>query len=377
MEPLNQFNLGKFRLRALVVLLMTVAGPAALAQETGWYTGLSVGRAQADMDRGSLVTGLGSAGFSTAGIDMDDDDSGWKLLGGYSFNSRLALEGSYVDLGQFDFNASILPTAVQTGDASLRALAVDLVGTLPVTDNLSVFGRVGVNNMRIKQRFGTSMPAGGFINGSDRGTDGKFGAGLQYQINEAFSLRAELERYRIDDNRVTGNRVDLASVGFVYRFGKRAPAPIVAQPAPAPAPAPVPAPTPTPPPLLEVTLEASALFDFDRSEIKPAGRQELDRLVGEINGLSYDAISVVGHTDRIGTREYNLALSERRANAVRSYLVTAGLPAARITARGVNSDEPVTRPDQCRNTGSAAAQIACLAPDRRVVVIVVGTRPGR
>ncbi|MEY3667413.1 MAG: hypothetical protein RL572_953, partial [Pseudomonadota bacterium] len=54
--------------------------------------------------------------------------------------------------------------------------------------------------------------------------------------------------------------------------------------------------------------------------------------------------------------------------------VTAGIPAARITSRGVNSDEPVTRPEDCRNTGSAAAQIACLQPDRRVVILVTGTR---
>src|SRR5690606_21345272 len=136
-----------------------------------------------------------------------------------------------------------------------------------------------------------------------------------------------------------------------------------------------PAARPAPAPEREVTLQAAALFDFDRSEIKPAGRQELDRLVRDINGVNYDVVLVTGHTDRIGARDYNLGLSQRRANAVRDYLVNAGIPASRITARGVNGDDPVTRPDQCRNTGSAAAQIACLEPDRRVVVIVTGTRP--
>ena len=70
---------------------------------------------------------------------------------------------------------------------------------------------------------------------------------------------------------------------------------------------------------------------------------------------------------------YNLGLSQRRADAVKAYLVNAGIPADRITTRGVNSDDPVTRPEDCRGTGSPQAQIACLAPDRRVVVLVTGS----
>jgi len=356
-----------------LALVLAVTSLPARAQDTGWYGGFGVGRARADMDSDPLVAGLRSAGFSTTAIDMEGDDTGWKVLGGYSFTPRIALEGSYIDLGDFDFNASLNPSAVQSGAASMRGFGLDLVATLPFRGNMSVFGKVGINNLRIEQSFGTAMPAGGFVNNTDRGTKGKFGGGLQYRVSDALSLRAEVERFLIEDNRVTEDRVDLASVGFLYRFGAR-PAPVAATPAPAPAAAP-PAPAPAPAPILEVTLDASALFDFDRSELKPEGRQELDELVRDINGLTYDAISIVGHTDRIGTREYNLALSSRRAETVRAYLVQAGLPATRITARGINSDEPVTAPDQCR--GMPAAQvIACLAPDRRVVVIVTGTRPG-
>jgi OOP family OmpA-OmpF porin len=306
-----------------LAMLMALSSQPALAQDSGWYGGFSAGRARAEMDSDALVAGLRSAGFNTSAIDMDEDDTGWKLLGAYSFSPYIALEGSYVDLGDFSFNTRMLPTAVQTGTASIRGFGVDLVGTLPFRGNMSVFGRVGINNLRIEQSFGTSLPAGGFVNRTERGTKAKYGAGLQYRVSDALSLRAEVERYMIEDNRVSEDRVDLASVGFVYRFGSR-PAP-VAQPAPAPAAAPPPAPAPEPAPLLTVTLQARALFDFDRSELKPEGRQELDRLVRDINGLDYDAISIVGHTDRIGTREYNLALSSRRAETVRSYLVQAGL----------------------------------------------------
>lgn len=129
---------------------------------------------------------------------------------------------------------------------------------------------------------------------------------------------------------------------------------------------------------MEVTLQASTLFDFDGTQLRAEGRQELDRIAREIRNVTYDVVLVTGHTDRIGDAGYNQRLSQERANAVREYLVnTGGIPAARITARGMGESEPVTRPDQCVNTGSAANQVACLQPDRRVVVIVEGTRPAQ
>lgn len=88
---------------------------------------------------------------------------------------------------------------------------------------------------------------------------------------------------------MTRSRANLASAGFVYKFGRT--------PAPAPAPAPQP---------VSVSLAASALFDFDQATLKPAERQELGALVCQINGLSHETVAIIGHTDRIGTRDYNL-----------------------------------------------------------------------
>jgi OmpA-OmpF porin, OOP family len=84
-------------------------------------------------------------------------------------------------------------------------------------------------------------------------------------------------------------------------------------------------------------------------------------------------VIVTGHTDRIGTREYNISLSNRRAEAVRNYLVQGGVAAAKISAKGVNSDEPVTTTEQCAGRRGDALK-ACYEPDRRVVVEVHGER---
>ena len=125
----------------------------------------------------------------------------------------------------------------------------------------------------------------------------------------------------------------------------------------------------------KVTLSADSLFDFDKSTVKPSGRAELDQLATGLKGLQYDVINVTGHTDRLGPQAYNLKLSTRRAEAVSAYLVeSAGIPAQKISARGVNGADPVTRPDECKGAKATPALIACLQPDRRVEIEVTGQR---
>jgi OOP family OmpA-OmpF porin len=91
-------------------------------------------------------------------------------------------------------------------------------------------------------------------------------------------------------------------------------------------------------------------------------------------GASFDKVTVEGHTDRLGTTAYNQTLSQSRADAVKSHLVAAGrIDAAKVTAVGMGEAGPVTLPDQCKGAASAKV-IACLQPDRRVVIEVTGSR---
>jgi OOP family OmpA-OmpF porin len=374
MKKRTMLSIKTFRHLALVLPL---ALPISVsAQDSGAYAGLGLGRAYADIDNSALATALQTGGYGINRIQTEENDYNFKILGGYNFNPNFALEGSYFDLGSFDFNASLLPAATQRGEASsLRGFALDLVGTVPLRDRLSGFARLGVNNAKVKQSFSGNTTGTGLSNRSDRGWNEKYGIGLRYAMSDTLSLRAELERYHIEDNRILKDKVDTFTLSAVFHFGARRQAAPAPQPAVTAAPPPAPAPAPAPAPSLpiELTLSANTLFDFDRADLKPEGRQALDGLVRDIRNLDYDLVLVTGHTDRIGSRDYNIGLSQRRADAVRNYLITAGIPAARITSRGVNSDEPVTRPEDCRNTGSAQAQIACLQPDRRVVVLVTGT----
>ena len=146
----------------------------------------------------------------------------------------------------------------------------------------------------------------------------------------------------------------------------------LAGPQPASAPPAVPAPA-APPPVTRAAkpVSASVLFEFDRSVLRETEAAKLDRL---LRG-GFKRIEAVGHADRIGAAAYNMKLSQRRADAVRAYLVGKAVEpgAVRISARGelepASGDACVDMgPETRRNTGL----VECLQPDRRVEVTLIG-----
>jgi len=149
------------------------------------------------------------------------------------------------------------------------------------------------------------------------------------------------------------------------------PAPRVAAVAPPPPQPPAPVPEKMLPQKLD--FSADALFDFDKSALKPEGKAMLDDLARELNGAKYEVIVATGHADRIGSKAYNQKLSERRANVVKDYLVSKGIPANRINASGRGETQPSTKPGDCKGPINKKL-IACLQPDRRVDVEVTGTK---
>jgi outer membrane protein OmpA-like peptidoglycan-associated protein len=120
-------------------------------------------------------------------------------------------------------------------------------------------------------------------------------------------------------------------------------------------------------------LSTDALFAFDRfalSDIKPDGRAQLDALAEKLvePRVKSEHIRVIGYTDRLGSAAYNQELSQRRAASVRDYLVGKGISADRIDAEGRGEVNPVKACDDA----DRPTLIACLAPNRRVVVEAEG-----
>jgi OOP family OmpA-OmpF porin len=114
----------------------------------------------------------------------------------------------------------------------------------------------------------------------------------------------------------------------------------------------------------KITFEADTFFDFDKSVLKPAGKTKLNDLASKLQGIDIEVVVATGHTDSVGSDAYNIKLSLRRANAVKAFLVSKGIPADRIFTAGKGEGTPVasnkTRDGRAKN--------------RRVEVEVVGSR---
>jgi OOP family OmpA-OmpF porin len=130
---------------------------------------------------------------------------------------------------------------------------------------------------------------------------------------------------------------------------------------------------PKPPAMAAITLETDALFDFNKSTLKPEGKAKIDDLIGKMKAHpEIESILATGHADRIGSDKYNMALSDRRVKAVKAYMVSKGVEASRIETVAKGESEPVV---SCKEVKGAEnrhnkALIKCLAPNRRVVVQV-------
>jgi len=153
-------------------------------------------------------------------------------------------------------------------------------------------------------------------------------------------------------------------------------------PAPAPAPAPVvqpraaepvtPAPVAAPKKPAIINLASTELFEFNKATLTADARAKLDAEVisklKDLGDIRY--VNVNGHADRLGSPGYNQRLSEKRAEAVRAYLVSKGADSAKVEVFGFGKTLPVK---SCPDENKRAALIECLGPNRRVVVEVQGT----
>lgn len=372
--------------------LGSLIAASSFAQDGGfYYGGLAIGQSRARIDEERITARLLDQGLSTSAFERDEKGNAYKLFGGYQFNRNFALEAGYFNLGKFGFTSTTVPAGSLSGQIKLQGLHLDLVGTLPLTERFSVLARVGAQAARARDSFsGTGAVTVTDPNPSKRSASYKFGAGLQYEFSPSVWLRGEAERYRVND--AVGNKgdVNMFSVSLVFPFGRTpAPAPraevaYVAPPVEAPPPPPPPpvvvaepvAPVVVAPPeRRRVSFSAESLFTFDKSELRPEGKTALDTFASELTSTRFDTITVEGHTDRLGSPAYNQKLSQRRADAVKDYLVASGkVDSAKVSSVGVGESMPTTRPEDCKGNKASATLIACLQPDRRVEIEVVGTR---
>ncbi|MBZ0105041.1 MAG: OmpA family protein [Sulfuricella denitrificans] len=199
----------------------------------------------------------------------------------------------------------------------------------------------------------------------------------------AFAHSVEKEGYLID----TRGNVVKNNYNECWRTGYWTPAMAIAECDPdlvkkeekAAAPAPVVPAGPEKPAFDKITLQAETLFDFDKSVVRADGKQKLnDEVVAKMKQYpQVEVVLVTGHADRIGKDSYNQKLSEHRAAAVKNYLVSQGVEASRIETAAKGESEPVVSCSDIkgRESGKNKKLVACLQPNRRVMVEVKVQKP--
>lgn len=213
--------------RITAAAILSLAMTSAFAGD--WYLAGSVGQSRpednskSDTDA-SLVSDLGVTGLASS---MDDTDTGYKLQLGYKFTPNWAVEGGYVDLGKFNYTASftgsVVPGGAGSASADIKASGWNIagVGTYPINDQFSVFGKLGIIDAKVEIDASVTG-AGGVGSTSTSATKWKtlWGAGAACNLSKQWSLRAEWERFNnLGDSDQTGeSSVDLLSLGVVFNF---------------------------------------------------------------------------------------------------------------------------------------------------------------
>jgi len=188
----------------ITLTAMTLFAMPALSQ--GLYGGLSVGQAKMS----EACDNFDNVGFTGR---CDDDDTAWKATVAYQITSMFAVEAFYANFGMVKVNGSIAGQPVVT-EADLYGFGTALVGRVPLTKSLSVFGKAGLLIDWDVDYSGLINASGQTVDFDDDGlADPMYGIGADYVINKSLSMRVEWERFEEID-------VDLFSTGLVYKFNQ-------------------------------------------------------------------------------------------------------------------------------------------------------------
>jgi len=165
---------------------LAFAGTAAAQSESSFYIGATVG--QSNLKN------------SCSGVDgCDNTDTAWRVLGGYQFNRFFAAE-----LGYHDFGKATAPA----GDTKARAWEVVGLASYPLTNEFSVYGKLGGYNGKLEGP-----------TGDETNNQVTYGAGVRYDFTKQLGARAEWQRYNnMGGNNVVTTDVDVLSAGLIYRF---------------------------------------------------------------------------------------------------------------------------------------------------------------
>jgi OOP family OmpA-OmpF porin len=339
--------------RALLLCALAAPGLAAAADGDEWYVTPFLGGTHPDYRR-----------------DVDQNSFDWGMAVGRELGPIFNVELSS-NAGVDVKTVSPLPG----GHLNLDALSLDVLAVGNRAGTVSPYVGLGMGAVRTDYSFD-----GNFRPGYDTRLGLETEVGLMVKLWQSadqtskLSLRPELKMRWADPG--NANLKDyLYMVGLQFSFGGSpvvAAVPVAAAPPPPPVPLPppppppVPAPAPTPPPAQQYVVKSTITlegvnFAFNKADLTSESRPVLDAVADGLKKHPRVKVEIQGHTDSVGTAAYNLKLSQRRAESVRAYLLSDGVSAEQLDAKGYGLTQPVAS----NKTDEGRAQ------NRRVVMYVL------
>lgn len=200
----------KFLMAIAGLTLVSLVNSVTFAEDTSggrWYVGGGLGAATG-LDACSAF----NPGFTTVPGSCDKSEFAGKVYGGYKFNKYLGAEGALVYLGTATATGTFLGVPV-TSDVYAGGLELAGTGTVPISDQFGIIGKLGVLLWGIHSETGTGFDR------DDNGTSFVTGAGLKYDITKHVGIRFEWERFwQVGNNAIGKSDVDMFTVGGLYRF---------------------------------------------------------------------------------------------------------------------------------------------------------------
>ncbi len=325
------------------VASLAFAASAGAYERNGWYIGLEGGGNWVDDTTFVRTFDQAPAGppILTAAFEPSYD-TGWAALGtiGYGFRNhfRVELEGGYRD----NETSSVVVANLTEWSAMLNVLY-----DISLTDKLALSIGAGAGG----DHFNFEVPVSSFDEGEWRFAYQGI-AGLSYMLTSRLDVFANYRYFRVNEPELNGignvgvpvGTIDLAfddvvkhtaTIGLRYHLG--APAePMIAPPPPPP---------PMPAGPAAAPKEFIVFFGYNKSNLTAEANQVIREAAAAAKEYGSATITLVGHADRSGSPKYNMALSQRRASAVKAGLVAEGVAGGAITTSARGESEPLVQTD--------------------------------
>jgi len=345
------------KLAVVLALASTAIATPALARDNSWYVGVA-GGAMVVEDLDFDIGALDNAGTVDHDYGFDVDANIGYDFGAFRIETEVGYRRATVD----NYTSTTTTPVTNAAGAVVNqpagnfdyaggktsALSFMLNGLLDFGEDDGIQGFVGggVGVARVKTELGLNRRAN-FVDDSDTVFAWQGLAGIRAPLSDNLDATLKYRFFNADNvrlvdvaNRNYETRFRSHSIlgGLTYNFGEPTPPP---PPPPPPAePAPPPAPPAPPPPPVCSPGPFIVFFEWDKSDITPEAGSILDNAVTQYGQCQGAQVMLAGHADRSGTAQYNVGLSQRRADSVRAYLTSRSIPDSAITSQAFGENQP-------------------------------------